>query len=111
MQPQALIPMISATRSALIQSRARSGRVVGVTFMAVAIFSPAVGQILSLITGSDQVLVFSVAHNISRLSDAFFWQQASVRLSPVLSVVAAAVVSLWSAWVLSRRIRPVEIVA
>ncbi|MFQ5718198.1 MAG: hypothetical protein ACE5IK_01485 [Acidobacteriota bacterium] len=106
--------LIVAATSCLIlalSSMARSGRVVGVTFMGIAIFSPAIGKVISLITGSDQMLVLSVADNISRLSDAFFFQQASTHLSPLLSLLAAGVACAWAAWVLSRRIRPVEVVA
>ena len=93
-----------------LSSMARSGRVVGVAFIGVTIFSPAVGRIISLIIGSDQVLLLSITDNISRLSDALFNQQASTRLSPVLSLLMLGLVCAWSAWVLSRRIRPVEIV-
>ena len=94
-----------------LSSMAKSGRVVGVTFIGVTIISPAIGGVISLITGSDQMLVLSVARNMTTLSDAIFFQQATTRLSPVLSLLAAAAVVAWALWVLSRRIRPVEVVA
>lgn len=94
-----------------LSSMAKSGRVVGVTFIGAVIISPAVGTVISLITGSDQMLVLSMGHNVATLSDAVFLQQASSRLSPVLSLAAAVAISAWALWILSRRIRPVEVVA
>ena len=106
-----LIVVVTSLVILALSSMARSGRVAGATFMAVVIFSPAIGRLINLFTGSDQMLVLSVQDNISRLSDVFFRQQASIRLSPVLSLMMAVVVSAWALWVLSRRIRPVEVVA
>lgn len=94
-----------------LSSTSRSGRVVGVAFIAVSMFSGMMGGLLGLFLRSNQVLVLSLGHNLTRLSDFFFLQESSLRLNPVLSLAVAVLVAVWSLWTLNRRIRPVEVVA
>ncbi|MFQ5670342.1 MAG: hypothetical protein ACE5HD_07475 [Acidobacteriota bacterium] len=88
-----------------------SGRAVGVAFIAAVIFSSMMGRMLSLILRTDQVLAVSLAHNLTRLSAAFFRQPSSLQLHWAVSLGVAALLVAWSGWMLSRRIRPVEVVA
>lgn len=94
-----------------LSSTSRSGRVVGVVFIAVTIFSSMIGNLLNLVLRNNQVLALSLAHNLVRLSDFFFMQQSGLRMNPVVSLAVVGMVVAWSLWTLNRRIRPVEVVA
>ena len=94
-----------------LSSTSRSGRTVGVAFIAIVIFSGMMGTILSLFLRSGQILALSVWQNLVRLSDFFFMQNSGLRLHWGTSLVVAALVVAWSLWTLFRRIRPVEVVA
>jgi ABC-2 type transport system permease protein len=94
-----------------LSSTSRSGRTVGVAFIAIVIFSGMMGTILSLFLRSGQILALSVWQNLVRLSDFFFMQQSGLRLHWLTSLIVAALVVAWSLWTLFRRIRPVEVVA
>jgi ABC-type transport system involved in multi-copper enzyme maturation permease subunit len=90
----------------------RSSRIVGVTFLALVISSGWIGTILSLMLGTDQVLVFSISHDIARLADAFFGEESNLSsLHWSLAAGALVLVAAFSAWILARRIKPVEVVA
>ncbi len=107
----ALVVGVTAVFILGLSSTSRSGRIVGVAFIAVAMFSGMMGTFLHLVTRSNQVLALSLGHNLTRISDLLFMQESSVRMSPVVSLAMAALVVAWSIWTLNRRIRPVEVVA
>jgi ABC-type transport system involved in multi-copper enzyme maturation permease subunit len=94
-----------------LSSTTRSGRVVGVVFIAAVIFSGMMGNILSLVLRSNEVLALSLGHNLTRLADLFFLQEPTLRLHWGTSLAVALLIAAWSVWTLSRRIRPVEVVA
>jgi ABC-type transport system involved in multi-copper enzyme maturation permease subunit len=94
-----------------LSSTSRSGRIVGVSFIAVVIFAGMISQIMSLVLRTGQVLALSPGQNLWRLSDFFFGQDSGLRLNPGLALAVLAIVAVWSIWTLSRRIRPVEVVA
>jgi len=94
-----------------LSSTSRSGRVVGVAFIAVVMFSGMISNLLNLVLRNNQVLALSLAQNLVRLSDLFFMQESGLRIHPAISLAIAGMVMAWSLWTLNRRIRPVEVVA
>jgi ABC-type transport system involved in multi-copper enzyme maturation permease subunit len=94
-----------------LSSTSKSGRVVGVAFIAVVTFSGMIGTLLSVVLRSSQVLALSLGQNLIRLSDFFFMQESGLRLHPLVSFAVAGMVVAWALWTLHRRIRPVEVVA
>jgi len=94
-----------------LSSTSRSGRVVGVAFIAVVTFAGMIGNLLNLVLRMSQMLALSPNANLIRLSDFFFLQESGLRLHPMVSLSVAALVIAWSLWTLNRRIRPVEVVA
>ncbi len=94
-----------------LSSTSRSGRVVGVAFIAAVIFSGMMGNILSLFLRNNQVLALSLGHNLTRLAQLFFLEESTLRLHWGASLAVALLIAAWSVWTLSRRIRPGEVVA
>ncbi|MCZ6600303.1 MAG: hypothetical protein O7A07_05635 [Acidobacteria bacterium] len=93
-----------------LSSTSRSGRVVGVVFIAMVMFSGMIGNLLNLVLRNNQVLALSLGQNLVRLSDFFFRQESGLRIHPLVSLAVAGLVMAWSVWTLNRRIRPVEVV-
>jgi ABC-2 type transport system permease protein len=106
-----LVVVLASIFMLALSSTARSGRIVGVAFIAVGFFSDLIGTLFSVISRSDWPLALSVVKNMQRLSDAFFRQPPSVALPWELSLLAGVFVLAVSVLVLARRVRPVEIVA
>ncbi len=102
--------LVAATTMLALSSLSKSSRFVGVMYAGLMFFTAALFQALRGITGSSAFAWISPGDSLEQLGDIIFRLEPRYELSPAVAALVVLALIAGSVFVLSRRIKGVEIV-
>jgi ABC-2 type transport system permease protein len=102
--------LLASTTMLALSSLSKSSRFVAVMYAGLIFFTTALFNALRGITGSSRFAWMSPADSLQQLGDVIFRLEPRFQVSPVAAAVTVGVMIGGSIWILTRRVRGVEIV-
>jgi ABC-type transport system involved in multi-copper enzyme maturation permease subunit len=102
--------LLAATTMLALSSISKSSRFVGVMYAGLFFFTTALFNALRGITGRSSFAWLSPTASLEQLGDIIFRLQPRYQVSPAIAVLTVVVVIAGSIYILTRRVRGVEIV-
>ena len=93
-----------------LSSLSRSARYVGILFAVLMFFSRAIAGIVSFVTRDPRMNFISLPSDLQRIGDVIFRLPARGEMSPFVALAVVLGLMAFSAYVLQRRVRGVEVV-
>jgi ABC-type transport system involved in multi-copper enzyme maturation permease subunit len=102
--------LLAATTMLALSSLSKSARFVGVMYAGLIFFTSALFNALRGITGRSSFAWLSPSASLEQLGDVIFRLEPRYQVSPLIAAVTVVVLIAGSIWILTRKVRGVEIV-
>jgi ABC-type transport system involved in multi-copper enzyme maturation permease subunit len=102
--------LLAATTMLALSSLSKSARFVGVMYAGLIFFTSALFNALRGITGRSSFAWLSPSASLEQLGDVIFRLEPRYQVSPLIAAVTVVVLIARSIWILTRKVRGVEIV-